>query len=258
VGGHDQTLTAGQARPAGAQALPVAGGARLELLGFDLAAAFHESPLGIVIIDGDGRWQEVNPAWCAILGRPRADLLGRHFNDFTHLDDLAVGLEMFATLDGGARSVQAEKRYMGADGGVFERGRVDHGGARRTGPQRPLTNSSRRPVGTTSLGEDITEKMLAQRALARRATHDPLTASRTGRSTVSSVSTTASAMPPATRCCARSRAGCAASAAPTAIEFVIVITGGPGESAPRLRSTRRQVADRAMYRHKNAWPGRGR
>lgn len=118
VGGHDQTLTAGQARSAGAPGLPVAGGARLELLGFDLAAAFHESPLGIVIIDGEGRWQEVNPACCAILGRSRADLLGRHFNDFTHLDDLGVGIEMFATLAGGARSVQVEKRYMGADGGI--------------------------------------------------------------------------------------------------------------------------------------------
>ena len=38
-----------------------------------------------------------------------------------------------------------------------------------------VTNPSGRPVGTTSLGEDITEKMAAQRALAHRATHDPLT-----------------------------------------------------------------------------------
>ena len=34
---------------------PAAGGARLELLGFDLAAAFHESPLGIVILDREGQ-----------------------------------------------------------------------------------------------------------------------------------------------------------------------------------------------------------
>jgi Diguanylate cyclase, GGDEF domain len=100
-----------------------------------------------------------------------ADLLGRHFNDLTHLDDLAVGLEMFATLDGGAgrEALHGRRRRR------RERGRVDHGGARRTGPHRPLANSSGRPVGTTSLGEDITEKMLAQRALAHRATHDPLT-----------------------------------------------------------------------------------
>ena len=46
---HDQITPAAE---------PEAGGARLELLGFDLAAAFHESPLGIVILDREGRWQE--------------------------------------------------------------------------------------------------------------------------------------------------------------------------------------------------------
>src|SRR6478672_10854559 len=108
---HDQIAPAGQTAPRAQQApatvtpLPVAGGARLELLGFDLAAAFHAPPLGIVMLDREGRWQEVNPAWCAILGRPRTELLGRHFNDLTHPDDLAIGMEMLATLETGARSV---------------------------------------------------------------------------------------------------------------------------------------------------------
>jgi PAS domain S-box-containing protein len=85
--------------------IATAAGTRLELLGFDLAAAFHESPLGIVILDREGCWQEANPAWCEILGRPRADLLGRHFNELTHPDDLGTGVDMLATLQGGARSV---------------------------------------------------------------------------------------------------------------------------------------------------------
>jgi diguanylate cyclase (GGDEF)-like protein/PAS domain S-box-containing protein len=278
--------------PANHQIAAAAGGARLELLGFDLAAAFHESPLGIVILDREGRWQEANPAWCQILGRPRADLLGRHFNELTHADDLGVGVDMLATLQGGARSVQAEKRYLDADGSVVhvaesltarrdEEGRIvryvahirdttarvraeeelaesarlfrdvlenvdlaalnmdangtitycnpelcrlvgwsaeellgrdwfeicvprDNGEARalhgegiatgrierhhegrvrtRGGEQRTMrwshtlvTNTAGRPIGTTSLGEDITEKVAAQRALAHRATHDPLT-----------------------------------------------------------------------------------
>lgn len=387
VGGRDQTLTGGQALPG---SLPVSGGARLELLGFDLAAAFHESPLGIVIIDGDGRWQEVNPAWCAILGRPRADLLGRHFNDLTHLDDLAVGLEMFATLEAGAGSVQAEKRYLAADGAVVhvvesitarrdDQGRAvrhvahirdttarvraeqelaesarlfrdvlenvdlaalnmdangtitycnpelcrlvgwsaeellgrdwfetcvpaDDGGARalhgegvatgrierhhegqirtREGERRTIrwshtlvTNPSGRPVGTTSLGEDITEKMLAQRALAHRATHDPLTglANRTLMDE-RLAQALAEPAPVAVILCdldgfkrvndrlghaagdevlravaGRLRGVCKAQdlvCRPAGDEFVVVITGGPGETGRELRATCRQVAGR--------------
>ena len=48
-------------------------------------------------------------------------------------------------------------------------------GARSAGRTRSSPTRPAGPVGTTSLGEDITEKMAAQRALAHRATHDPLT-----------------------------------------------------------------------------------
>src|SRR5436190_12393579 len=121
---HDQmapdapATTRSEAGSPAVTSAPAAAGARLELLGFDLAAAFHESPLGIVILDREGRWQEANPAWCEIVGRPRAELVGRHFNELTHGDDLAIGMEMLATLQDGARSVQAEKRYLDADGNV--------------------------------------------------------------------------------------------------------------------------------------------
>src|SRR5579884_3767900 len=101
---HVSAVTGSQGSGASAAVipLPATGGARLQLLGFDLATAFYESPLGIVMLDRDGRWQEVNPAWCKILGRPRTQLLGRHFNDLSHPDDLAIGMEMLATLEGGA------------------------------------------------------------------------------------------------------------------------------------------------------------
>jgi diguanylate cyclase (GGDEF)-like protein/PAS domain S-box-containing protein len=397
---HDQIVTAGHAAspppPAPADArpgslLPVAGGARLEMLGFDLAAAFNESPLGIVIIDRDGRWQEVNPAWCDILGRPREGLLGRHFNDLTHPDDLAVGLEMFATLEGGARSVQAEKRYLAGDGRIVHvtesitarrdnEGRIvrhvahirdttarvraerelaesarlfrdvlenvdlaalnmdangtitycnpelcrlvgwpaeellgrdwfetcvppDDGEARalhgegiatgrierhheglvqtRDGARRTIrwshtlvTNASGRPVGTTSIGEDITEKLAAQRALAHRATHDPLTglANRTLMDERLGQAVADPRRPVAVIVCdldgfkrINDRLGHAAGDAvlravagrlrsicraqdlvcrPSGDEFVIVITGDAGETTRRLRGTCTQVAAR--------------
>jgi diguanylate cyclase (GGDEF)-like protein/PAS domain S-box-containing protein len=377
--------------PVNHQIAAVTGGARLELLGFDLAAAFHESPLGIVMLDGEGRWQEANPAWCEILGRPRDDLLGRHFNELTHPDDLTVGADMLATLQGGARSVQAEKRYLVADGSVVhvaesltarrdDEGRIvryvghirdttarvraeeelaesarlfrdvlenvdlaalnmdangtitycnpelcrlvgwtaeellgrdwfeicvprDSGEARalhgegiatgrierhhegqvltRGGEQRTMrwshtlvTNTAGRPIGTTSLGEDITEKVAAQRALAHRATHDPLTglANRMLMDERLAQATADPARPVAVILCdldgfkrvndrlghaagdevlravaGRLRGICRANdlvCRPAGDEFVIVLTGERGETARHLRGTCAHVARR--------------
>jgi len=379
---HDQIASAAE---------PGAGGARLELLGFDLAAAFHESPLGIVILDREGRWQEANPAWCEIVGRPRAELVGRHFNELTHGDDLAIGMEMLATLQGGARSVQAEKRYLDADGNVVhvseyltarrdDEGRIvryvahmrdttarvraerelaesarlfrdvlenvdlaalnmdangtitycnpelcrlvgwsaeellgrdwfeicvprDNGEARalhgegiatgrierhhegqiltRSGEQRTMrwshtlvTSTSGRPIGTTSLGEDITEKVAAQRALAHRATHDPLTglANRTLMDERLAQGVADSTRPVAVILCdldgfkhvndrlghaagdevlravaGRLRGICRAHdlvCRPAGDEFVIVLTGERGESVRHLSGTCAHVAKR--------------
>jgi diguanylate cyclase (GGDEF)-like protein/PAS domain S-box-containing protein len=371
--------------------LPATGSARLQLLGFDLATAFYESPLGIVMLDREGRWQEVNPAWCTILGRPRPQLLGRHFNDLTHPDDLAIGMEMLATLEGGASSVQCEKRYLTADAGVVhvaesitasrdERGRIvryvahirdetariraeqelaesarlfrevlenvalaalnmdangtvtycnpelcrlvgwpadellgrdwfeicvppDEGEARalhgegiatgrivrhheghiltRSGERRTIrwshtlvTNPAGRPIGTTSIGEDITEKMAAQRALAHRATHDPLTglANRTLLDERLAQAVADTERPVAVILCdldgfkrvndrlghaagdqvlravaGRLRSICRANdlvCRPAGDEFVIVITGEPGETARHLRGICKHVAGR--------------
>jgi diguanylate cyclase (GGDEF)-like protein/PAS domain S-box-containing protein len=389
---HVSAVTSqGSGAPAPVIPLPATGSARLQLLGFDLATAFYESPLGIVMLDRDGRWQEVNPAWCTILGRPRTQLLGRHFNDLSHPDDLAIGLEMLATLEGGASSVQCEKRYLTADAGIVhvaesitasrdERGRIvryvahirdetariraeqelaesarlfrevlenvalaalnmdangtitycnpelcrlvgwpaeellgrdwfeicvppDNGEARalhgegiatgrierhhegqirtRGGERRTLrwshtlvTNRAGRPVGTTSLGEDITEKMAAARALAHRATHDPLTglANRTLLDERLAQAVADAARPVAVIVCdldgfkrvndrlghaagdevlravsGRLRGICRAQdlvCRPAGDEFVIVLTGEPGETARHLRRTCTQVADR--------------
>jgi len=394
---RDQIVPAGQAgqaapEPAAAHPpLPVSGGARLELLGFDLAAAFYESPLGIVILDEDRTWVEVNPAWCGILGRPRQDLLGRHFNDLAHPDDITVGMEMFATLEAGAGSVQAERRYLDPDGGVVsvaesitarrdDAGQIiryvahvrdttaqvraeqelaesarlfrdvlenvdlaalnmdangiitycnpelcrlvgwpaeellgrdwfeicvppDNGEARalhgegiatgrierhhegevltRNGARRTIrwshtlvTNASGRPVGTTSLGEDITEKLAAQRALAHRATHDPLTglANRTlmderltravadpnrpvavilcdldGFKRVNDLLGHAAGDAVLRAVAGRLRGICRAQdlvCRPSGDEFVIVVTGEPGETARKLRTTCAQISSR--------------
>ena len=39
--------------------------------------SFDDAPIGMMIVDLDERYIEVNDAFCAIVGRPRAALIGR-------------------------------------------------------------------------------------------------------------------------------------------------------------------------------------
>jgi PAS domain S-box-containing protein len=43
---------------------------------------YESSPIGYQSLDADGRFLEVNPAWCAFLGYRREEVIGRWFGDF--------------------------------------------------------------------------------------------------------------------------------------------------------------------------------
>ncbi len=47
----------------------------------------NHAPIGIVLVDADGRFVTVNPAFCEMLGYPRAALEGRRFVDFIVCQD---------------------------------------------------------------------------------------------------------------------------------------------------------------------------
>jgi PAS domain S-box-containing protein len=67
----------------------------------------------------DGRLLKVPPRFCELLGYSQEELLAMRFQDLTHPDDLADSLEHTARLagdQGGARSVEFEKRYVRKDG----------------------------------------------------------------------------------------------------------------------------------------------
>ncbi|MDP9151350.1 MAG: PAS domain S-box protein, partial [Myxococcota bacterium] len=68
----------------------------------------------------DGRWLQVNPALCALLGYREDQLLGRAFADFTHRDDVDANLEGARQLrDGEITALETEKRYLHAEGHVI-------------------------------------------------------------------------------------------------------------------------------------------
>lgn len=77
--------------------------------------------IGMAIVSIEGRWIEVNPALCKLLGRHADDLVGHQLHEVSHPDDLPLterALERL--LSGDDDVVEIEKRYLHADGHVIE------------------------------------------------------------------------------------------------------------------------------------------
>lgn len=82
---------------------------------------FHQAmlhaPIGKALVAPDGRFLEVNPALCDIVGYAPEELLARGYQSITHPDDLALGLEQVRRLQAGEiDSFRQEKRYLRKDG----------------------------------------------------------------------------------------------------------------------------------------------
>ena len=81
--------------------------------------AVHYSAIGMALVATDGRWIEVNPALCRIVGYSREELLASRFQDITHPDDLDTDLAYVnQMLDGEIETYQMEKRYFHKEGCV--------------------------------------------------------------------------------------------------------------------------------------------
>ncbi|MDZ7674073.1 MAG: diguanylate cyclase [Acidimicrobiales bacterium] len=80
-------------------------------------AVFDNSPVATAVVDLDGRFAQVNESLAVICGYAPEELVGRHFADITHPDDLATDQELLAEVVAGTRSsYQLEKRYLHSAG----------------------------------------------------------------------------------------------------------------------------------------------
>ncbi|SFR77073.1 GGDEF and EAL domain-containing protein [Sphingomonas jatrophae] len=80
-------------------------------------AAFAASAIGKALVEPDGKIAQANPAFARMLGLQVSDIVGRHFKDFTHPDDIGDDTDRFAALKRGEiDSYSLEKRYIAADG----------------------------------------------------------------------------------------------------------------------------------------------
>jgi PAS domain S-box-containing protein len=82
-------------------------------------AIFYEAPIGISLIDPEGRYIAVNPARQEMLGYREEELLGRSYLDFTHPDDIEYDLEINDMAKGDSKTwYQLEKRFVRRNGEI--------------------------------------------------------------------------------------------------------------------------------------------
>ncbi|MDQ4126619.1 MAG: PAS domain S-box protein [Actinomycetota bacterium] len=123
-------------------------------------SAFDNAPIGVAIVGLDGRFLQVNRSLCEILGYPEEQLLATSFQEITHPDDVEASMEhVRRAMEDEIGSYSLEKRYLAADG-------------------RPVwvslsvslvRDAEGDPLYFVDQIQDITERKLAEKELARRA-----------------------------------------------------------------------------------------
>ncbi|QPN64070.1 PAS domain S-box protein [Synechococcus sp. CBW1004] len=85
-----------------------------------MAAVTANAPVGMVLTTADGRFVEVNPAFCAMLGLNRQQLLASTWQKITYPADLDDDLALVQQILKGERNTyRRRKRFLHADGHVI-------------------------------------------------------------------------------------------------------------------------------------------
>ncbi len=82
--------------------------------------AFEQGPVGVALLDLDGKFVQANDAYCRTVRRPREELLGSTAVAITHPDDVAfTRYALRSILIGEVPVFRYEKRYLAPDGEVI-------------------------------------------------------------------------------------------------------------------------------------------
>lgn len=127
---------------------------------------FDHAPIGLASVTPDGRFEEVNPAFCRLVGRDRDALVGTTFAAITHPDDLAADEALVAELAAGrVAEYQLDKRYLRPDG-------TEVWVALHASVLRDDDGSVQRFLAQVV---DLSDRRRLEQLLTEAATHDPLT-----------------------------------------------------------------------------------
>ena len=118
--------------------------------------AFQNAPIGMALCDLDGRYLQVNPALCRLLGRTEEELLATTSVEVTHPGDRETEAALQrAALGGSEPSYQIEKRYLRPDGSAVW----------AFVARSAVTDGEGRPLYLISQVVDLTERKRAEEAL---------------------------------------------------------------------------------------------
>lgn len=126
-------------------------------------AVYKRAPVGIALVDpGSGRFLEVNPKFCEILGRSEKEVLTLDFPSVTHPDDVAENVSKNTELaEGRSTGFELEKRYVRPDGEAVWANVSVAQMAREEEPRR----------ANLVMAQDITKRKQAEEELQASETH---------------------------------------------------------------------------------------
>lgn len=129
--------------------------------------AFEEAPIGMILLDLEGRFVSVNESFCRIVDRTPEQLIGKSVLSITHPDDVEVsrqGLRRMLASEPDA-TYTTEKRYIDASGRTIE---VALHAAM-------LRGTDGAPINHLGQIQDITDRKRNEEHLVYLADHDALT-----------------------------------------------------------------------------------
>jgi diguanylate cyclase (GGDEF)-like protein/PAS domain S-box-containing protein len=138
----------------------------LDLTHRQIRLMIEHSPIGMALVDLDGRFLSANAILCQITGYTEDELADRSFQDITHPDDLDADLILVQQLlDGEIPAYQLEKRYFDSRGRVLW---VQLSASL-------LRDADDAPLYFIAQIEDISERKRSEEELTRQAQRDQLT-----------------------------------------------------------------------------------
>jgi diguanylate cyclase (GGDEF)-like protein/PAS domain S-box-containing protein len=129
-------------------------------------SAFDYATIGMGVVSLDGRWLQVNPSLCEIVGYGERELLGLNIKEITHREDLVALDEQIQRLaEGAISSHQTEVRYAHKQGKEV----WSHLG------MSLVRDGQTKPLHLIFQIQDITDRKRAEEQLLHDAFHDALT-----------------------------------------------------------------------------------
>jgi diguanylate cyclase (GGDEF)-like protein/PAS domain S-box-containing protein len=126
---------------------------------------FEQAGIGSIIADLDGLPMRVNPAVCKFLGQSEAQLIGRRWSEYTHPDEMPLGLAVMTRVAAGHDTFEDERRYVRPGGAIVW----------ASSHVTLVRDEAGDPQYFFLQIQDITERKRVESELAHQTLHDALT-----------------------------------------------------------------------------------